>query len=171
MAPFACSNSSTPDHCKRAEWLDQGGEFRAEYRIKRPDGEVRWVHERAYIGTGPATPAPRSTGTLQDVTDRRRQELRVRQFHLLVEGSEDLFGIVDDSAFYQWVNQAYARMYGIDPEDFMGRAAAELVGNAYFEKHIRPHYERCLAGESQRSQPSVNCLASARAGCWRGITR
>ncbi|MFP4277953.1 MAG: EAL domain-containing protein [Wenzhouxiangella sp.] len=135
---------------RRAEWLRQGGEFEAEYRIVRPDGEERWVHACAEMTRAPDGSVAYSTGTLQDLTEYRHRELQVRRLRQLLEGSEDLCGILDPSGRYRWVNQAYARMYGVVPEAIVGRTASELVGEEYFERRIKPHLERCFAGQPQR---------------------
>jgi PAS domain S-box-containing protein len=50
-----------------------------EHRILRPDGTVRWVHERAQIGRDAAGRALRLIGTVQDVTERRQLEDQLRQ--------------------------------------------------------------------------------------------
>lgn len=53
-----------------AEAIVPGGTWDFEFRILRPDGEVRWVHGngRVYPESGPPV---RVIGTLQDVTDHR----------------------------------------------------------------------------------------------------
>ncbi|HEY2049420.1 MAG TPA: PAS domain-containing protein [Caulobacteraceae bacterium] len=54
-----------------------------EYRIVRPDGEVRWViaHGQAIFADSQRGPkAVRYVGSLQDITDRRRMELENRAF-------------------------------------------------------------------------------------------
>ena len=135
---------------KRSQWLAQGGEFEAEYRIVRPDGEVRWVHACASMVSGSDGELAYSTGTLRDVTERRRRQLRVRQFQYLIEGSQDLCGAIDDRYRFLWVNQAYADWFGMSPERIEGRAIAEIVGAEHFDAEVRPSLDRCFADESQR---------------------
>lgn len=131
------------------EWLETGGEFKAEYRVVRPDGEVRWVSARGEMVVEPDGTVTRSTGTIQDVTEDRRQQVRLRQLSEMLERSEDLCCIVDESARFQWVNRAYARMYGMDPEAFEGLGAEALVGEKHFGTEIAPRLEAALAGEPQ----------------------
>jgi two-component system cell cycle sensor histidine kinase/response regulator CckA len=50
-----------------------------EHRIVRPDGSVRWVHERAAVLSGPEGRPQRLLGTVQDITDRRLLEDQLRQ--------------------------------------------------------------------------------------------
>ena len=54
--------------------IAHGESWRADYRIRRPDGQVRYVHERAErVLDEPERPV-RLRGTIQDITDRRRME-------------------------------------------------------------------------------------------------
>jgi PAS domain S-box-containing protein len=50
-----------------------------EHRIVRPDGEIRYVHERAEFQLGPDGEAIRQIGTVQDVTDRKAVELELER--------------------------------------------------------------------------------------------
>ncbi len=50
-----------------------------EHRILRPDGTVRWVHERANFVRDRQGRALRMIGTVQDITDRRLLEDQLRQ--------------------------------------------------------------------------------------------
>jgi PAS domain S-box-containing protein len=56
-----------------------GTSYDIEHRIVRPDGEVRWVHERADALRDEAGRVVRMVGTVQDTTDRRRLEDELRQ--------------------------------------------------------------------------------------------
>src|SRR5262249_26854661 len=59
--------------------IERGQEFRAEYRLQRPDGQVLWVSGSA----APVVDALGRTGgwlgTVVDVTERRRHEEELRQ--------------------------------------------------------------------------------------------
>jgi PAS domain S-box-containing protein len=61
------------------------GEFTMEFRIIRArDGEVRWVHERARVffqGEGPERRAVRVLGAVQDVTERKQAEEKMKQIN------------------------------------------------------------------------------------------
>ncbi len=60
------------------EARSSGAAFRVEYRIVRPDGEERWIHDRAeYWRDAEGNPA-RVFGILQDVTERKEAELALR---------------------------------------------------------------------------------------------
>jgi PAS domain S-box-containing protein len=50
-----------------------------EHRIVRPDGAIRWVHERAEVERDALGRPVRMVGVVQDITERRHLEERLRQ--------------------------------------------------------------------------------------------
>lgn len=55
------------------------GDYDVEYRIVRPDGAVRWIHDRAFPVSDEAGQVNRIAGVAEDVTDRKRIEEQYRQ--------------------------------------------------------------------------------------------
>ena len=62
-----------------ARFLDDGPPYDIEYRVILPDGDERWVHDRASVAARDEQGAiTRITGLAEDVTDRKRNEDRMR---------------------------------------------------------------------------------------------
>ncbi|MGE0575123.1 MAG: sensor histidine kinase [Reyranella sp.] len=63
--------------CRKREIL-QGGEsrYQLEYRIRRPDGQVRWVMDRGQVIRDAAGKALRVVGVVLDITDIKEAEQR-----------------------------------------------------------------------------------------------
>jgi PAS domain S-box-containing protein len=55
------------------------GTYDEEYRIVRPDGSIRWVHERAFPVRNAADELYRIIGVAEDITDRKQLEEQFRQ--------------------------------------------------------------------------------------------
>jgi PAS domain S-box-containing protein len=55
------------------------GEYNETYRILRPDGALRWIHDRAFPLRNPAGEVYRIVGTAEDITENRRLEEQFRQ--------------------------------------------------------------------------------------------
>ena len=55
------------------------GEYNVTYRILRPDGSVRWIHDRAYPIRNEAGQVYRIVGTAEDITGYRKLEEQYRQ--------------------------------------------------------------------------------------------
>jgi len=54
-----------------------------EYRIVRPDGEVRMVQSKARYRTDPENGSPVMVGTIQDITERKRNEEALIRSHIM----------------------------------------------------------------------------------------
>ncbi|MFT4947692.1 MAG: PAS domain S-box-containing protein, partial [Natronomonas sp.] len=59
--------------------------YTREYRIERPDGEVRWVHSDFYPLDWPSG-EPRIVILSRDITDRKRRERRMASFEEATDG-------------------------------------------------------------------------------------
>jgi PAS domain S-box-containing protein len=54
--------------------LETGIPFASDYRILRPDGEVRWLHSRGRLTSDDEGRPVKMTGICHDITDRRQAE-------------------------------------------------------------------------------------------------
>jgi PAS domain S-box-containing protein len=52
-----------------------------EYRIKRPDGELRWIHVRGFQVRDSAGKVVRLTGIVTDITQRKQAEAELKAVH------------------------------------------------------------------------------------------
>jgi PAS domain S-box-containing protein len=78
---FALVHSADREAVKNAAAAAQAGHraYDLEHRIVRPDGAVRWVHEKAGIVYDEQGRAIRMIGAVQDITERRLLEDQLRQ--------------------------------------------------------------------------------------------
>jgi PAS domain S-box-containing protein len=53
------------------------GQYAAEYRVVRPDGDVRWVWDRAFEIADAAGRPYRTVGVVEDITPRKRLEAEI----------------------------------------------------------------------------------------------
>ena len=60
------------------EVIDQGSHS-IEYRIVRPDGEVRWIHDRAHVATNKSGCRTRIDGIATDLTEHKRSQAMLYQ--------------------------------------------------------------------------------------------
>src|SRR5262249_17375792 len=56
----------------------EGAQYLQDYRIRRPDGQLRWVQSQAEPALGPDGRVLRMTGTLMDITERKLAEVELR---------------------------------------------------------------------------------------------
>ena len=67
---------------KRVHAFSRAGQNSSvEYRIHRPDGQMRWVRDRAYPVFNAAGELERVVGTVRDITESKQAELALRATH------------------------------------------------------------------------------------------
>ena len=106
------------------ELLEQRDEIRGvEFRIRRPDGTLRWLAENARVIRDATGKVLHYEGTLVDITARKEAEQALHgseeRYRALVEHSQDGVFIQQDGR-YVYVNPRYAEMLGYAPEDLTG---------------------------------------------------
>src|SRR6202012_5235468 len=99
------------------EALRPGGEFDAEYRIQRQDGQLRWVLSQGQTHCDSAGEPFRMIGVTLDVTERRQAAEALRRseerFPLLVEGIADYaIFMLDPAGFITSWNSGAERIKG-----------------------------------------------------------
>ena len=90
-----------------------------EHRIVRPDGEVRIVHSVAAVKRDAAGQPYEMFGVTQDITDRKRAELALKQSQFYLSEGQRLAHIgswaFNDSGHY-WSDELF-KIYGLDPQN------------------------------------------------------
>lgn len=75
-------------------------EHSQEYRIVRPDGSQRWIHDRAFPVRNAAGEIYRVAGIADDISDRKLADLKIRnldRIHAILSGVNALIVRVQDS--------------------------------------------------------------------------
>lgn len=93
-----------------------------EYRITRPDGEIRWVHVRGFQVRNAADELIRHAGIVTDITDRKKAEARLAR-------TEELYRQAITAA----EAVPYASDYRTKTYRFMGAGIEQLIGYAPHE--------------------------------------
>jgi diguanylate cyclase (GGDEF)-like protein/PAS domain S-box-containing protein len=110
-------------------------EYEAEYRIIRPDGAVRWVHDRAFSLRESQQHSAVVSGMAEDVTVRReaqdalveeRERSRAAFVHAPVGAALFSFG-PDDPARLIEVNPAFCAMLGYSESELLAMKMTDLI--------------------------------------------
>ncbi|WP_407279504.1 EAL domain-containing protein [Aromatoleum evansii] len=96
-----------------------GQPFDIEHRVLL-DEEVRWVREIAERIVLPGEP-PRCVGTVEDVTERRLTEARMREAMVVFSASSQGIMTMDAEGTITSVNPAFCRITGYAAEEVIGR--------------------------------------------------
>ncbi len=112
--------------------ISSGAEtFETEYRIVRPDGDVRWIFGRGRVIRDAHGVPARYSGIDIDVTERKLAELALQQseerYRTLVENASDLVFTLDLDLNLTSVNPAACRFLGYKAEEVIGRPLEQFV--------------------------------------------
>ncbi len=106
--------------------------FRADYKIEFPDGEIKWINDSSIgIKDEKTGKIIGSLGILQDITDRKLTEERLKEMlsttQHLIEDSSDGITIMDyDGNILEW-NRSLEQIVGIKKEDAVKRKIWEIT--------------------------------------------
>ena len=147
---------------------DGTGEYHCQYRVIRPDGQVRWVEAtgRAQLSgnSGACARASASSGTTLDVTDRKQAEETTGRLAAIVESSDDaIIAKTLEGIILSW-NHGAEKLYGYSAEEAVGKSISMLVPPEQPDELM--HILKKLSGES--GLPSAKRSACGRTG--RGST-
>jgi len=119
--------------------LIDGGDFDTEYRIVRPDGETRWIHDRGRRVVGENGQSVTLTGIAADVTRRKQAE------ELLIASQDKIAGIinsamdalitVDADQRITVFNSAAERMFGYSAGEAIGRPVDRFIPERFRSAH------------------------------------
>ncbi len=97
------------------------GGYNVEYRITRPDGEVRWVADRGFPIRDAAGTVFRIAGSARDVTQRKGAEQRLREsearFHAAAQAIADVLWDWDLAADRLWWSESFETVFGYPAEE------------------------------------------------------
>lgn len=113
---------------------EEGDPIDVEYRIVRPDGEERILHERGEAEFAEDGTLRRVSGTVLDVTEQKEKEQRLRILSQALEQTQEAVFIteavpVEESwSPFIYVNAAFEEMTGFREEEVLGRSPQILFG-------------------------------------------
>lgn len=101
--------------------FERGTPYRIEYRIRRPDGEQRWVACWAEPHRDVDGRVARLVGMMQDISERRMREEHLKLLSEAVEQSPASVVITDVRGGIEYVNQRFTEVTGYSREEAIGR--------------------------------------------------
>ena len=123
--------------------LAEKKDFKAEFRIIRPNGEMRWISNHARGKYDENGKPLRLVGIAQDITERKEAEETInklsRQNELILNSADEGICGLDNNGLITFINPAGARLCGYEPEELIGRSLhgavhyAKLDGSPYPE--------------------------------------
>ncbi|HUK39767.1 MAG TPA: MASE1 domain-containing protein, partial [Candidatus Acidoferrales bacterium] len=131
--------------------LAQRSDYHVTYRIIRPSGDVRWLEAFGRMFSGGVEAPQRVLGVCMDVTERKRAEESLRakeeQVRLITDHAPTMLAQVGRDERYLFVNQAYAKRFGLATEQIVGKTVREILGEEAYVL-VSPHLQRARQGEA-----------------------
>lgn len=131
--------------------ITERGVYSIEHRVIRPDGEVRFVHERAQVFADELTNRPiKMVGTVHDITERRKSELELRrsedQFRSAMQHSSIGMALVSLQGKWLKVNPALCAILGYSANELEAVDFQSITHPDDLESDLA-QVRRVLAGE------------------------
>lgn len=103
--------------------MAHGDVLESEYRIVRPDGAIRVIHEIAEVIRDAHGSPTQLMGTTQDITERVAAEMDRAKLASAVDQTADSIWMQDLENKVTYVNRSFTRVYGYEPDEIVGRHA------------------------------------------------
>jgi PAS domain S-box-containing protein/putative nucleotidyltransferase with HDIG domain len=138
-----------------------------EFRVRRADGEIRWVRQRSYPVPTEEAAVSKTHVIWSDITERKRVEETLREsaekYHAIAECAP--FGVyIHRDGEILYVNDAARELFRYGPED-------ELVGRSIFEFIHPDDRETVLKVMEERKRDGSFLPYEVRALCKDGEVR
>jgi PAS domain S-box-containing protein len=125
-------------------------DYDVEYRVRRPDGSVIWVH---VMGRGEYDAAGRPVqmlGIIQDITERKRADEALREnearLRIITDSVPGAISYVDSERRFRFVNAVFADWYGMPREQIVDRKVRAIMQEKDYQL-VAPWGGRALQGE------------------------
>lgn len=103
------------------------GDYDEVYRIVRPDGSWRWIHDRAFPVRDAAGQVYRIVGVAADITRQKRAEEELQLLADAVQSAHELICITDAENRFTFANRAFLAAYGYPLAEILGRTPEFLT--------------------------------------------
>lgn len=117
-----------------------------EYRIVRPDGDSRWIHDRAFPVRDAQGGIHRVVGIAEDITRWKQVEAQLRLQTAALEAAANGIVITDREGVILWANKAFSRMSDYTMEDVEGCKPSIFKSGQQTEAFYRDMWATVLGG-------------------------
>jgi PAS domain S-box-containing protein len=121
--------------------------FKLEKRYLRPDGSVRWAEVAVAPMWREGDEPVWHMAIVQDITERKHTEERLREYERTVQGLEEMIVVIDRDYKYTIANRAFLNYLRIKKEEVIGRRVSEVLDPQVFETIVKPQMEACFRGQ------------------------
>ena len=121
--------------------------YSMDYKIIRPDGNIRYIHDEGQIIRDNSGTAKTMFGTTQDITRRKMVEKSLKdsesKFRNLVETTPDMIWEIDKTGKFTYISPQSSDILGYTPQEIVGKNIFSFIDplvveniQKIFSKHI-----------------------------------
>ena len=140
--------------------IRERGPLDCDYRITRPDGSMRVLHERGSVIVNAEGEPVRLVGTVQDITECRRVDEMLeenrRRYVAVFENALDPLVLFDDDARYVDVNPAACKLLGYSRRELVQLSIWDIT-RVEDRQRVRDWLDHVLAEGTQRGEIALVC--------------
>src|SRR5882724_1457437 len=126
--------------------------FTMEYRLRRSDGEYRWVLDSGTPRFAPNGAFLGYIGSCIDITERKLAE---EKFRLVLDAAPNAMIMVDSAGVISFANATAATVFGYPLSELIGRHIETLIPERFHDRHVG--YRKGFF-----SQPSSRAMGAGR---------
>jgi PAS domain S-box-containing protein len=124
--------------------METKGDWSFECRIRRTDGEIRWIWAAGRHRAGSSGGLTRIAGIVQDITGRKLAEAEIVKsrelLRAIIDNAPSFVYVIDREKRFTVANKALADLLGMSPGELIGRSRQGLMP----EGNARQHEENDL---------------------------
>ena len=91
-----------------------------------------------------------SSGITRDISDRKKQENRLREYERAIENAGEMIAVVDRDYRYLIANREFLRLENKTHEQVVGHFVHEVLTEGLFEAVVKPKLDECFQGKVVR---------------------
>lgn len=150
------------------------GIWNFETRIRREDGELRWIWVRGRAQLDETGQPARVLGTVMDITERKRADeilqTTLQRFYAILSSTYSGILLVTDNGRVEFANQSFCNLFALDdaPDALVGLGSAPMLekikhGYRYPDEALQRihqilHCGEAVKGEELAMQSGRTCL-------------
>jgi PAS domain S-box-containing protein len=117
----------------------------SEYRITTPEGQVKWIRDRAFPIRGKDGQLTRVAGTAEEITGRKGAEQTLRQYERVVDGLEEMIVVIDRDYRYVLANHSFLVRRNTSKDKVIGALVSDWLGSS-FGTVVKGKLDECFKG-------------------------
>lgn len=132
--------------------FDDRRSFSMDYRLKRNDGQYRWIQDNGSPMYNAQNEFVGYIGHCLDITELKKSEETLLMFRLGIERSEEVIFMTDPNGFIIYANPRFERVYGFKMSEVLGRTPAILKSGIANETEYKLFWQNLKAGKTIKGE-------------------